>query len=190
MSPVTEMRSGEWINGAAAARALGKISHRTSTGRNAGAYPCCARSGIPPRYNRADIERMRNHTLNERGLDRWKPLATQSHPWTKSPSSSNGSKAARAAADADVCRIQPDTLYSVSQTAGFLGCASRTFTICCYPGNWRGTPIGSGSKGLRVRGSDILAFLDSRREGGPRPKGTFKHLPKLAGTTPHRKARR
>ncbi len=81
---------------------------------------------------------------------------------------------------ADVCRILPDVLYSVSQTAGFLGCGKSNAYDLMLSGELARTRIGAGSKGLRVRGSDILAFLESRREGGPRPQGTFRHLPKLA----------
>jgi hypothetical protein len=81
---------------------------------------------------------------------------------------------------ADVCRIQPDVLYRVGQTAAFLGSGlSNTYDLL-LSGELARTRIGAGSKGLRVRGSDILAFLDSRREGGPRPQGAFKFLPKSA----------
>ena len=38
------------------------------------------------------------------------------------------------------------------------------------------TKVGAGKKGLRVMGSDLLAFLESRREEGPKPQGTFKYL--------------
>lgn len=73
-------------------------------------------------------------------------------------------------------RIDPDRLYSVTEVAGFLGCGKSNAYDLLLSGELAKTPIGAGSKGLRVRGSDLLHFLDSRREGGPAPQGSFKYL--------------
>jgi Helix-turn-helix domain len=73
-------------------------------------------------------------------------------------------------------RIEPDVLYSVTEVARFLGCGKSNAYDLLLSGDLAKTPIGAGRKGLRVRGSDLLHFLDSRREGGPAPRGSFKHL--------------
>jgi hypothetical protein len=41
------------------------------------------------------------------------------------------------------------------------------------------TDTGAGNQGPRFKGSDILAFLDSRREGGPSPSpSVYRHIGK------------
>ena len=40
--------------------------------------------------------------------------------------------------------------------------------------------IGAGQKGIRVKGADLLAFVESRREGGPSPAITAETHPDLA----------
>jgi excisionase family DNA binding protein len=74
--------------------------------------------------------------------------------------------------------IEPDVLYSVTEVASFLGCGKSNAYELLLSGELAKTPIGAGRKGLRVRGSDLLHFLDSRREGGPAPQGSFKYLAK------------
>jgi excisionase family DNA binding protein len=73
-------------------------------------------------------------------------------------------------------RIEPDVLYTVTHAADFLGCGKTNVYELLLTGEMARTRVGAGKKGLRVRGSDLLLFLDSRREGGPAPRGTFKHL--------------
>lgn len=75
-------------------------------------------------------------------------------------------------------RIEPDVLYSVAEVAAYLGCGKSNAYDLLLSGDLAKTPIGAGRKGLRVRGSDLLRFLDTRREGGPAPQGSFKHLAK------------
>jgi hypothetical protein len=75
-----------------------------------------------------------------------------------------------------VSRIEPDALYLVTEVAALMGCSKTNVYELLLAGDLAKTSIGVGTKGLRVRGSDVLSFLDSRREGGPRPQGTFKYL--------------
>jgi hypothetical protein len=75
-----------------------------------------------------------------------------------------------------IMTINPDRLYLVSEVADLLRCGKTNVYDLLNEGDLARTPIGAGKKGLRVRGSDILAFLDARREGGPSPQGSFKYL--------------
>jgi hypothetical protein len=72
--------------------------------------------------------------------------------------------------------IEPDRLYLVAEVADILRCGKTNVYDLLGAGTLARTTIGAGKKGLRVRGSDLLAFLDSRRAGGPRPLGSFKYL--------------
>jgi hypothetical protein len=72
--------------------------------------------------------------------------------------------------------IEPDRLYLVAEVAAILRCGKTNVYDLLGEGSLARTTIGVGSKGLRVRGSDLLAFLDARRDGGPSPKGSFKYL--------------
>ena len=73
-------------------------------------------------------------------------------------------------------RIEADVLYSVAEATAFLGCGLANTYSLLTSGELAKTPVGAGKKGIKVRGSDLLAFLDARREGGPRPQGSFKFL--------------
>jgi len=72
--------------------------------------------------------------------------------------------------------IEPDRLYLVAEVADILRCGRTNVYDLLSEGALARTTIGAGKRGMRVRGSDLLAFLDSRREGGPSPKGAFKYL--------------
>jgi hypothetical protein len=72
--------------------------------------------------------------------------------------------------------IEPDRLYLVAEVADILRCGKTNVYDLLGEGSLARTTIGAGKKGLRVRGSDLLAFLDARREGGPSPRGSFKYL--------------
>jgi excisionase family DNA binding protein len=69
-----------------------------------------------------------------------------------------------------VSRIDPDQFYTVAEAAALLGCGKTNVYDLLLSGELAKTCIGAGKKGLRVRGSDLLQFLDSRREGGPAPR--------------------
>jgi excisionase family DNA binding protein len=73
-------------------------------------------------------------------------------------------------------RIEPDVLYTVAEASRLLGCGGVNVYNLLDSGDLARTRIGAGRKGFRVRGSDLLAFLEARREGGPQPRGGFKYL--------------
>jgi hypothetical protein len=72
--------------------------------------------------------------------------------------------------------IEPDRLYLVAEVAGILRCGKTNVYDLLGERALARTTIGAGKRGMRIRGSDLLAFLDARREGGPSPKGAFKYL--------------
>lgn len=73
-------------------------------------------------------------------------------------------------------RIEMDALYKPAVVASFLSCGKTNVYELLNSGELARTRIGAGISGVRVKGSDIAAFIDSRREGGPQPRGTFKYL--------------
>lgn len=76
----------------------------------------------------------------------------------------------------DVPRIEPDRLYEPEEAAAIIGCGRTNIYNLWLSGDLAKTVIGAGKKGMRVMGSDLTAFLESRKEGGPKPKGSFKYL--------------
>lgn len=75
--------------------------------------------------------------------------------------------------------IDPDTLFTAQEAAERLRCGKTNVYDLWESGELAVTNTGAGKKGKRVRGSDLIAFLDSRKEGGPQPKSRFKHLKSL-----------
>ena len=73
-------------------------------------------------------------------------------------------------------RIDPDELYTPREAAERLRCSQENVYGLLESGELAVTRTGVGGKGYRVHGADLQAFLDARREGGPRPKGNFKYL--------------
>jgi hypothetical protein len=73
-------------------------------------------------------------------------------------------------------KIDPDTLYTAAEILVFLKCGPANVYDLLRSGDLAVTKIGAGKGGLRVKGSDLSAFLESRRSGGPRPKSAFKYL--------------
>jgi excisionase family DNA binding protein len=76
-------------------------------------------------------------------------------------------------------RLEADRLYSAREVAEVLRCGKTNVYDLIDSGQIAVTRIGSGKKGIRVRGEDVTAFLDDRREGGPAPKTKFKFLKSL-----------
>jgi hypothetical protein len=72
--------------------------------------------------------------------------------------------------------IDPELLYKVQDVAEFLLCGKTTVYDLIGSGQLAVTLIGSGRKGMRVRGEDLIRFLDDRRAGGPGPRTKFKYL--------------
>jgi excisionase family DNA binding protein len=72
--------------------------------------------------------------------------------------------------------IENDTLYNVQEVARTLRCGKTNVYDLIESGQLAVTRIGNGRKGMRVRGADLAAFLDARKEGGPAPKTRFIFL--------------
>ena len=70
-------------------------------------------------------------------------------------------------------------LYTPSEVAERLGCGKTNVYDLIESAALAVTRIGAGSRGMRVRGSDITDFLEARKEGGPSPRSTYKHLGKF-----------
>ncbi len=79
----------------------------------------------------------------------------------------------------DAARIEATRLYEPNEVAVLLGCSRTNVYDLMMAGDLARRAIGAGKKGFKVMGSDILAFLDSRKEGGPSPQGSFKYLKNL-----------
>lgn len=97
------------------------------------------------------------------------------------PSNSTDSKGKGPPTDTSM-GIGPDRLYLVAEVADILRCGKTNVYDLLEKGALARTNVGAGHKGLRVRGSDLLAFLDDRREGGPSPRGSFRFLRPRTGT--------
>lgn len=77
--------------------------------------------------------------------------------------------------------IEPTAVYTMAQVAELLSCSLTNAYDLVKTGQLARVAVGAGKKGYRVLGSDLLAFLEFRREGGPKPMGTFKHLGRWVG---------
>jgi excisionase family DNA binding protein len=75
--------------------------------------------------------------------------------------------------------IDPDMLYTANEAADRLRCSPANVYALLDTGELAVTRTGAGRKGLKVKGSSIIAFLEERTEGGPAPKMRFKHLRSL-----------
>jgi excisionase family DNA binding protein len=75
--------------------------------------------------------------------------------------------------------IDPDMLYTANEAADRLRCSPANVYALLETGELAVTRTGAGRKGLKVKGSSIIAFLEERTEGGPAPKMRFKHLRSL-----------
>ncbi len=72
--------------------------------------------------------------------------------------------------------IDPNTLYVAKEASKRIRCNSSHIYSLIASGDLASIRIGHGQGGLRVLGSDLLAFLNSRRQGGPEPRMNFKRL--------------
>lgn len=76
----------------------------------------------------------------------------------------------------EIDEIRPNALYTALEAAELLRCGKTNIYDAWQSGELAVINIGVGKKGKRVKGSHLLEFLDSRTEGGPRPKMAFKRL--------------
>jgi excisionase family DNA binding protein len=72
--------------------------------------------------------------------------------------------------------IEPTAIYTVSEVSARLRCSKTNVYDLASQGDLAVVRIGAGRGGIRVMGSDLLAFLASRREGGAEPKKKYRHL--------------
>jgi excisionase family DNA binding protein len=72
--------------------------------------------------------------------------------------------------------IEPDRVYTLDEVAELLRCSRANVHRLALKGQLASVRIGAGNAGYRVLGRDLLAFLESRRSGGPQPNGAIKHL--------------
>jgi excisionase family DNA binding protein len=72
--------------------------------------------------------------------------------------------------------VDQDSLYTVAEVAERLRCGKTNVYDLVDERALAVIRVGAGKGGLRVRGSDLLAFLDSRKTGGPKPAFEFKNL--------------
>lgn len=72
--------------------------------------------------------------------------------------------------------INPTELYTVQEVTEFLKCGKSTVYNLVGSGALAVTKIGAFGGGVRVMGSDIEAFLGSRKSGGPQPKMNLKYV--------------
>ena len=76
--------------------------------------------------------------------------------------------------------IEPAFLYTADEVAKHFRCGTTNVYRLAESGGLGMTRVGSGSKGLRFSGADILAFLDDRQEGGPAPlPSSYRHIGKF-----------
>lgn len=72
--------------------------------------------------------------------------------------------------------INQDRIYTPAQVADWLQCSTTNVYRLIDSGELAYTRIGASKKGFKIKGSDLLAFLESRKVGGPKPRMAFKRL--------------
>lgn len=78
--------------------------------------------------------------------------------------------------DAVLSRIASTALYTPQEVADILRCGKSNVYELITSGELAVIRVGAGKHGMRIKASDIDAFLESRRTGGPTAPGGFKHL--------------
>ena len=78
--------------------------------------------------------------------------------------------------------INPSELYTVKEVIGLMKCGKSTVYNLINSQELASIRIGAFGGGVRVMGSDIEAFLGSRKTGGPQPKMASAFW-SLAGST-------
>lgn len=72
--------------------------------------------------------------------------------------------------------IDPERIYTVNEVSVILVCGKSNAYDLIRSGTLASVKVGTGNAGVRILGRDILAFIESRRSGGPSPSITFKNL--------------
>jgi hypothetical protein len=74
--------------------------------------------------------------------------------------------------------IEGNELYTPAEVAAKLRCSKTNVYDLFNGGDLAVIKVGANNSGLRVKGSDLLSFVESRKEGGPQPKMAIRN-PKL-----------
>lgn len=85
-------------------------------------------------------------------------------------------EALEARLEASAASIDPNTLYTVTEACDRLRCKQANLYQLVRSGALASVRTGARGSGIHVQGSDILRFIESRREGGPKQRMAFKHL--------------
>jgi len=72
--------------------------------------------------------------------------------------------------------IDSEKFYVASEVADILRCSLANVYSLLNREEIRRTSVGAGKSGIRVQGSDLLAFIESRKSGGPKLTAAFKYL--------------
>src|SRR4051812_10794038 len=72
--------------------------------------------------------------------------------------------------------IEPAAIYTAQEAADLLRCSVGNIYDVIEIEDLAVIRTGSHRKGFRIKGSDLLAFMEDRTSGGPKPKFVFKHL--------------
>jgi excisionase family DNA binding protein len=72
--------------------------------------------------------------------------------------------------------VVPECFYRPKEVAAILNCSQTNVYDLMRSGQLARTKIGAGKTGFRVRGSDLMNFIEQNTEGGPSPKMSFKYL--------------
>ncbi len=81
-----------------------------------------------------------------------------------------------ASVDPRVPITRSQELYTTFEVSQRLRCRVTNVYALVKSGDLPVVRVGAGNAGFRFRGDDLLNFLDSRREGGPKPRMAFKRL--------------
>ncbi len=72
--------------------------------------------------------------------------------------------------------IEPGAIYTVKEVAERLRCESSNVYNLVESKTLATVRVGNGGAGIRILGSDLLAFVTSRRQGGHAPRMALKRL--------------
>jgi excisionase family DNA binding protein len=78
--------------------------------------------------------------------------------------------------DTGLATTASSTLYTPQEVAAILRCGKSNVYELIASNELAVIRIGAGKHGMRIKASDLDAFLESRRTGGPTGTGGFKHL--------------
>lgn len=76
--------------------------------------------------------------------------------------------------------IEPAAIYTAKEAAELFRCGLTNIYKLASDGDLAFIRVGAGTKSFRFQGSDLLSFLDQRRQGGPTlSASSYRHLGKF-----------